>query len=158
MPPGASLGAMWSPRWPHWVSFGRMWKRAVPLERSEVEWCFALLRTAGVSVVAIGAALDWPSLNAGSGHDDKGIALCGKPGHGGKATRRSAAEGTRKQKVPTDQDFWLQSPDRSGRFIVCDAIGRDPETYATHRRRKEAQPFFHDTVARNGHYRILIKT
>ena len=92
MPPGASLSAMWSPRWPHWVSFGRMWKRAVPLERSEVEWCFALLRTAGVSVVAIGAALDWPSLNAGSGHDDRGIALCGKPGHSGKATRRSAAE------------------------------------------------------------------
>ena len=69
------------------MSFGRMWKRAVPHERSEVEWCFALLRDAGVSVVAIGA-----SLAAGSGHDDRGIALCGKPGHGGKATRRSAAE------------------------------------------------------------------
>ena len=96
MPPGASLNAMWSPRWPQWVSFGRMWKRAVPLERSEVEWCLALLRTAWMTAelsgVAIGAALDWPSLDAGSGHDDRGIALCGNPGHGGKATRRSAAE------------------------------------------------------------------
>ena len=69
------------------MSFGRMWKRAVPHERSEVEWCFALLRDAGVSVVAIGA-----SLAAGSGHDDRGIALYGKSDHGGKATRRSTAE------------------------------------------------------------------
>ena len=39
------------------MSFGRMWKRAVPHERSEVEWCVVLLRDAGVSVVAIGASL-----------------------------------------------------------------------------------------------------